>query len=207
MRTPVVQLDSPPLALQNTPPPSGPSPSEDKALTAFAQLGALRLNARRCLISFFDRKNGYILAEATRTLSLQTGQAQLDEDKLYWGTSVFPKRASICYRTVNLPLPSKTSPESSDDVPTLVVNDLALDGRFKNLGCVAGPPYSRFYAGVPIRSPAGHSIGTYCVFDDNPREGVSAVEIAFLKDMAITVMRHLQMARATDDQRRGGLMV
>lgn len=34
--------------------------SSDKALAAFAQLAALRLNVRRVLISFFDRTDEYI---------------------------------------------------------------------------------------------------------------------------------------------------
>ncbi|KAF2812755.1 uncharacterized protein BDZ99DRAFT_273292 [Mytilinidion resinicola] len=59
---------------------SSPVPSDDKALTAFAQLGAVRLDARRCMLSFFDRKNCYIMAEATRTLSLQTGTALDPQD-------------------------------------------------------------------------------------------------------------------------------
>jgi hypothetical protein len=42
----------------------------DKTLTAFCQLGALRMHARRCLIFFFDIKHAYIMAEATRSLSL-----------------------------------------------------------------------------------------------------------------------------------------
>lgn len=194
--------DIPPVA------PDTPFPADDKALTAFAQLGALRLNARRCLISFFDRRNCYILAEATRTLSLQTGQAQLKEDCLCWGTSVLPKQQSICYYTVNLPV--HHSPAKLDDysnMPTLVVEDLAHDVRFKDYPFVTGPSQSRFYAGVPIRSPSGHSIGTYCVLDEQPRKGISEVDLGFLKDMAITVMRHLEMTRATDDHRRGGIMV
>jgi hypothetical protein len=45
------------------------------------------------------------------------------------------------------------------------------------------------------------------VLDEQPRNGISDVELGFLKDMAITVMRHLEMTRATDDHRRGGIMV
>ncbi|KAF2198548.1 hypothetical protein GQ43DRAFT_400644 [Delitschia confertaspora ATCC 74209] len=196
---------SPPLASEQNP----PHPSHDKALTAFAQLGALRLNCRRSLISFFDRKSCYILAEATRTLSLKTGHAQFENDDLCFGTMVFPKEKSICYYTVNLP-PKYQNPLAGDytDVTSLVVDDLAADERFKKYPFVEGAPFSRFYAGVPIRSPSGHSIGTYCVLDENPRPGgISTTELAFLKDMAITVMRHLEMTRATDDHRRGGIMV
>lgn len=185
-----------------------PFPSDDKALTAFAQLGALRLNARRCLISFFDRRNCYILAEATRSVSLQSGHPEFDGDDLCWGTAVFPKHKSICFYTVNLPHTVITHPFNDDhDIPSLIVNDLTLDDRFKNYFSVTGPPYSRFYAGVPIRSPSGHSIGTYCVLDDKPRDGLTPAELSFLQEIAITVMRHLEMTRAMDDHRRGGVMV
>lgn len=185
-----------------------PRVSDDKALSAFAQLGALRLNARRCLISFFDRRNCFILAEATRTLCLHTGQAEFDNDNLCFGTSIFPKEKSLCYYTVNLRWEGSYLPlEAPDNHPSLVVNDLKKDSRFKHYPFVAGPPYSRFYAGVPIRSPSGHSIGTYCVLDDKPRNGLNKHELDFLKDMAGTVMRHLAMLRATEDQRRGKIMV
>ncbi|KAF1956967.1 hypothetical protein CC80DRAFT_491834 [Byssothecium circinans] len=202
---------SPVVAPINIPPPSppscGPRSSEDKALTAFAQLGAQRLNTRRCLISFFDRRDCYILAEATKTLSLRTGQPEFENDKMCWGTSIFAKEKSICYYTVKLPFVASDSMDGYADVPSLVVNDLSKDDRFKHYPFVAGAPFSRFYAGVPIRTPSGHSIGTYCVLDDKPRDGITEFELAFLKDMATTVMRHLQMSRATDDHKRGGVMV
>ncbi|KAF2642739.1 hypothetical protein P280DRAFT_423680 [Massarina eburnea CBS 473.64] len=194
-------------ALPPSPVASGPRTSEDKALTAFAQLGALRLNTRRCLISFFDRRDCYILAEATKTLSLSTGRPEFRDDTMCWGTSIFPKEKSICYYTVKLPFIESDPLDEHAEVPSLVVNDLSQDNRFKNYPFVAGPPYSRFYAGVPIRAPSGHSIGTYCVLDDKPRDGITEFELAFLKDMATTVMRHLQMSRATDDHKRGGIMV
>ncbi|KAH7093295.1 sensor histidine kinase-like protein/response regulator [Paraphoma chrysanthemicola] len=184
-----------------------PNPPEDKALSAFAQLGALRLNARRCLISFFDRKNCYILAEATRTLCIHNGQAELSEDDLCWGNVIFPKEMSLCHYTVNLRWDATSLLNDFSTHPSLVVNDLTKDDRFKDYPFVAGPPYSRFYAGVPIRSPTGHSIGTYCVLDDKPRDGLKPQELIFLKDMASTVMRHLEMVRATEDQRRGKIMV
>lgn len=185
-----------------------PQPSEDKALTAFAQLGALRLNARRCLISFFDRRNCYILAEATRTSSLHTGQPEFTEDNLCWGNTIFPKERSICYYTVNLTADRSGSPfDPVSSIPSLVVNDLLADRRFKLFPSVMGTPRARFYAGVPIRSPRGHNIGTFCVLDDNPRDGLTTHQMDFLKDMAGTVMRHLEMTRATEDHRRGKIMV
>ncbi|KAF2110676.1 hypothetical protein BDV96DRAFT_603753 [Lophiotrema nucula] len=196
-------LSNPPERTQS------PRASEDKVLNALAQLGALRLNVRRCVLSFFDRKNSYILAEATKTLSLENGTAQDIEDHLAFGICSFPKEVSICHHTVNLPLRRGLSALCDiRDIPALVVNDLSKDPRFCNFGSVVGPPHSRFYAGVAIRSPSGHRIGSYCVLDEKPREnGLSESELDFMRDMASSVMRHLEMTRATDDHRLGGLMV
>ncbi|EUC43268.1 hypothetical protein COCMIDRAFT_7305 [Bipolaris oryzae ATCC 44560] len=205
--SPASQSQTPP----STPPPTldyAPRVSDDKALTAFAQLGALRLNARRCLISFFDRKDCFLLAEATKTLSLDTGEPEFDDDRLCFGTTIFPKEQSLCNYTVNLAPKYTTLPfDDPSDLPSLVVNDLSKDKRFCDFPFVKGPPYSRFYAGVPIRSPTGHSIGTYCVLDEKPRDGLTPHQLAFLKSMAGTVMRHMERTRAAEDHRRAKIMV
>lgn len=55
----------------------------DKILTAFCQLGALRMGARRALIFFFDVNHAYIMAEATRTLSLEDDNTHDPGDQLW----------------------------------------------------------------------------------------------------------------------------
>ena len=76
--------------------------------------------------------------------------------------------------------------EHTKDDSVFIVPDCSKDDRFKT------KPYTteggfRFYAGVAIVSPAGYRIGSYCVIDDKPRDGVSQEELSFLKDMATTV--------------------
>jgi hypothetical protein len=74
-----------------------PVQSSDKALTAFCQLAAIRLKMRRAMIFFFDTTHAYILAEATRTLSLHDENAFDDEeDSLWLGTTKIPRGFSVC---------------------------------------------------------------------------------------------------------------
>jgi hypothetical protein len=141
-------------------------------------------------------------------LSLTGGGSEFEDDRLCFGTTIFPKEQSLCNYTVNLaPKFSSLPIDDTSDLPFLVVDDLTKDKRFCNFPFVRGPPYSRFYAGVPIRSPSGHSIGTYCVLDENPRDGLTPHQLAFLKSMSSTVMRHLERTRAAEDHRRAKIMV
>ena len=57
----------------------------------------------------------------------------------------------------------------------LVVRDALLDPRFVHNPMVLGPPFVRFYAGVPVRARACADgpllpVGAVCVVDDRPRE-------------------------------------
>lgn len=106
------------------------------------------------------------------------------------------------------PVFAATEDAELKDVTALVIPDLSLDPRFKDRPYVTDAPHARFYAGVPIRSPAGHNIGAFCVLDGKARpEGVSDEELAFLKDMAVTVMRHMELVKSEEFLRRMGKMV
>ncbi|KAI5204636.1 hypothetical protein E4T38_04634 [Aureobasidium subglaciale] len=177
--------------------------SPDRALTAFAQLATLRLNCKRAAISFFDRDNQYILAEATKSLSLQTESVYDLGDQIDLGASIHPKRGSICENSINFPF--DTVAEGKDE-SVFIVPDLREDARFGH------QPYTtahnwRFYAGVPIVSPNGYKIGAFCIIDDQPRESLLPGEIAFMKDMATTVMLHMDMLRSQSESIKGERMV
>ena len=50
----------------------------------------------------------------------------------------------------------------------LVIDDTKKDNRFADNPMVAGPPYIRFYAGVPIHSIDGKKVGVFCIKDTKP---------------------------------------
>ncbi|CAD0083373.1 unnamed protein product [Aureobasidium vineae] len=186
---------------QSSPPQARTSP--DRALTAFAQLATLRLDCKRAFISFFDRDHQYIVAEATKSLSLQTESVHEPGDQIDYGVTMVPKRGSICEHTINL---SSNDLNGSKDETVFVVPDLSKDERFNDKTYTTDHGW-RFYAGVPIVSPNGYKIGAYCVIDPEPRESLSSEEVAFMKDMATTVMIHLDMLRSQSESIKKERMV
>ncbi|KAH0091566.1 hypothetical protein KCU96_g7513, partial [Aureobasidium melanogenum] len=68
-----------------------PTSSTDKALTAFCQLAALRLKARRAMIFCFDSQHAYTLGEATQTLSFEDDNIHDDGDNLWLGMTKLPR--------------------------------------------------------------------------------------------------------------------
>ncbi|KAH7409770.1 hypothetical protein DE146DRAFT_751494 [Phaeosphaeria sp. MPI-PUGE-AT-0046c] len=180
----------------------------DKILTAFCQLGALRLKARRCLIFFFDVNHAYIMAEATQSLSLENDAIHDLGDEVWLGHSVIPRDVACCEITVNLPtFPISAAPDADIRKSAFVVNDLTKHQDLCNRPYVTGYPNGRFYAGVPITTPDGVNIGAYCILDDKVRDGLPDKDLNFLRDMSQTVMTHLETVRASADREHTTRMV
>lgn len=179
----------------------------DKTLTAFCQLGALRFNVRRCLLFFFDVNYAYIMAEATRSLSLEDDNAHDPGDQLWLGHAKIPRGIACCEVTVGLPSFPITVSVDGDRDSVYVVEDLTKNLTTQDKPYVTSFPHGRFYAGVPITGPNGINIGAYCVLGDEPRDGVSDKDLIFLRDMSRTVMTHLETIRAQAERQRATQMV
>ena len=89
-----------------------------------------------------------------------------------------------------------------------IVPDTYADPRFKNSGLVTGPPYIRFYAGVPLNAPEGHKLGTLCIIDTKPRpQGLSLTEKQNLRELTEIAMdtmvnRKEEMKRMIEEKSR-----
>lgn len=66
------------------------------------------------------------------------------------------------------------------------VPDASADPAFSDNPLVTGPPFIRFYAGVPLITATGFRIGTLCVIHDSPKV-LSALE----REMLMTLARHV----------------
>ncbi|MCJ2035960.1 ATP-binding protein [Methylobacterium sp. J-068] len=81
----------------------------------------------------------------------------------------------------------------------LVIPDLGVDPRTAANPLVTGPPHIRFYAGAPLRTPEGQTLGSLCVIDTVPRpEGLTAAQADDLRALARQVCALMEMRRAVD---------
>ena len=78
----------------------------------------------------------------------------------------------------------------------LIIHDAAADPRTCDNALVTGPPYIRFYAGIPLRTSDGHALGTLCVIDVVPRD-LSAEQLDDLKSLANQATGQIEFRRIT----------
>ena len=85
----------------------------------------------------------------------------------------------------------------------LVIPDLTRDSRTAANPLVTGGPRIRFYAGAPLRTPEGVTIGSLCVIDSAPRPaGLSESQQETLRALARQVITLLELRRKSAAQTR-----
>lgn len=161
------------------------------------------------MISLFDSRFQYIVAEATPELALEA-DAPTPQDKpgqkLWLCGTAIPRSLSTCEHV--LVGPQLANPGHNAPPPVTVIRDLTETRRSK--GLIHCDPWSenRFYAGVPIQTRRGINIGVFCVFGDEPREdGLDASSTRLMQDLSRAIMGHLELGRARDEHRRADRMV
>lgn len=77
----------------------------------------------------------------------------------------------------------------------LEIEDAHIDARFKGSPLVVGPQQVRFYAGIPLVSPCGKSLGTLCILDVVPRR-LSEPQRRALKTLGQSVVSEIETRRS-----------
>lgn len=82
----------------------------------------------------------------------------------------------------------------------MVIPDARVDPRFVSNMFVTGHPFIRFYAGMPLVSREGYPLGSLCVIDPEPREGLTDLQRQGLKILARGVMLGLESRRGVKER-------
>jgi len=130
----------------------------------------------------FDR----ITRLAARLLNTPVAVINFVDQFRQWGKSAVglgdttaPRQDSFCAWTI------------LQDTP-LVVENAQTDPRFHDNPMVTGAPHIHMYAAAPLKTPAGHNIGTLCVTDDRPHP-LSEEDERALQDLADLVVSELEL--------------
>jgi class 3 adenylate cyclase len=121
-------------------------------------------------------------------VSLVDAQRQYFKAKVGLDVSETPRDVAFCAHAILKP-------------ELMVVPDATADARFADNPLVSDDPKIRFYAGSPLVTPKGHSMGTLCVIDRVPRD-LTALQREALEVLGRQVVTLLQLRRAKDEAER-----
>ena len=170
------------------------------------------MRARRAMVSLVSAGVEYILAEATRTMSLQYDTTEDPADALWLGCCCFPRsdglndlamgqwRKAASYRDTDVGPRHYFKDGLSEH--WCIVSDVTERPEYQERAFAQRASDLRFYCSIPLRGPNGTVLGAVSVMDDKPRYGVSAAEMLFLEDSADTVCEHLQTSFIRSQQQR-----
>ena len=132
-------------------------------------------------------------AQATRAFNVPIALVSLVDLGRQWfmsscglGASQTPRSVAFCAHAIL----------QIDQFNVFQVADATKDIRFRNNPLVTGPPFVQFYAGAPLVSPEGYSLGTFCVIDRKPRPGgLTKKEQEHLKELAAETVKRMVARR------------
>lgn len=133
--------------------------------------------------------DGFVLLARTLCAAPAALVSLVDEDRQWFmarsgfGPTQTPLSQSVCSHALN-------------STGLLIIPDLRADPRTNGNTLVTGEPGLQFYAGAPLRTSDGHTLGTLCVLDTMARpDGLTAEQAENLNVLAKSIMVQLDLQR------------
>lgn len=131
-----------------------------------------------------------IVRLATRLCNTPVALISLVETDRQWF------KARVGFEPRETPIEQSVCKHAIGQRDLLVIPDLTLDARTRSNPLVLDDPHLRFYAGAPLVTPEGLTLGTICVIDHVPRPaGLTDIQADDLTALARQVMSLLEMQR------------
>ncbi|CAG8902293.1 unnamed protein product [Penicillium nalgiovense] len=191
-----------------------PSPrlSNDTTLTALTQLGVYRFGCNRSFVSIIDGESQHVISEATASISLRNKDLHRPDDGIFLGVNTLDLEWGVCPHAIRLftgqdPSQVLDTENITANQTRNIIRDFTKEDFYKDRPYVLDWPFFRFYAEVPLYSPSGFVLGSYCVVDNKPRTKFGDEDVAALREIADSISNHLENARIVQYHRRSENLV
>lgn len=153
-----------------------------------------------------------MISEATASISLRDTHHHQPGDGIFLGVRTLDLEWGVCPHAIRLFTGQDESQVQDTENITAnrtrnIIRDFTKEDFYKDRSYVLGWPFFRFYAEVPLYSPSGYVLGSYCVVDDKPRTVFGDDEVSALREIADAITNHLENARIVQYHRRSESLV
>ncbi|KXX73456.1 Hybrid signal transduction histidine kinase B [Madurella mycetomatis] len=195
-----------PVAFQKS-----PLLNTDPILNALTQLGALRLGVDRAFVSLIDRQYQYVVTEMTRFHSIAEMTCAPD-DTIAIGVCKINNCDGVCPATMKAFMDEtgewvRTGPDVIANRTRYIINDFRTHPDYKDRPYVTGYPYFTSYLEVPLVSPLGYLLGSYCVVDNKHNNFDNDDIVGVMNEIASAIMVHLENVRIRQSRGRSEQLI
>jgi hypothetical protein len=181
-------------------------------LTALTQLGVYRFGCNRSFVSIIDGESQHVISEATASISLRNKDLHHPDDGIFLGVNTLNLEWGVCPHAIRLftgqdPSQVLDTENITANQTRNIIRDFTKEDFYKDRPYVLDWPFFRFYAEVPLYSPSGFVLGSYCVVDNKPRTEFGDEDVAALREIADSISNHLENARIVQYHRRSENLV
>ncbi|HEY0160130.1 MAG TPA: PAS domain S-box protein [Thermoanaerobaculia bacterium] len=163
--------------------PSAPLPANEQARLATLHRYQILDSEREAEYDDLTRIAAQVCGTPIALISLIDSERQWFKSRIGIDAAETPRDQAFCAYAIH-------------ETSTLVVPDAQQDQRFADNALVLGDPHIRFYAGAPLQTADGMSIGTLCVIDRENRT-LSASQQEALEALARQVVRLIELRYRT----------
>lgn len=185
--------------------------NSDPALNALTQMGALRLGVDRAFISLIDRKYQYVVTEMTRSHSLVDMKCA-QGDHIAIGVCKINNCDGVCPATMKAFMDEtgewvKTGPDVIANRTRYIINNFKTHPDYMNRPYVTAYPFFTSYLEVPLVSPLGYLLGSYCVVDSHYNDFDNDEIVEVMNEIASAIMAHLENVRIRQSRDRSEQLI
>lgn len=175
------------------------------------QLGAHRLGCDRAFLSFIDRQYQFVVAEITRSHSL-TEKRCAPNEHMFLGVTKLDACWGVCPTTMKAFMDetgewARTGPNVIANRSRYIINDFTTEPGYTERPYVVDYPYFRSYLEVPLVSPLGYLLGSYCVVHNDLKDYDNDATVEIMNEIAAAIMAHLELRRIQQSRDRSEQLI